>query len=95
MIGLGALLAMSGLAGAQAPAPIRPDALPAISMDQARRIAADNGMMRVDDIKLDNGVWDVDGRDGTGAEMELKVRATDGTVIKVERERPASAAVRP
>lgn len=95
MLGLAALLAApAGIAIAQAPAPITPQ-VPPISMDQARRIAQDNGMMRIDEIELDDGVWEVEGRDSASAKIEINLRATDGAVIKVERERPASAAIRP
>jgi len=66
-------------------------AQPAVSMDQARRIAAEQGVVRVEEIKLDDNEWKVEGRDSTGAEIEVKLRATDGVVIKLERERPASA----
>ena len=78
------------LAQAQAPAPITP-AKPAVSMDQARRIAADHGVVRIEEIKLDDDKWKVEGRDSTGAEIEIDLRASDGVVIKMERERPASA----
>lgn len=78
----------------QAPAPIQPGE-PAISMEEARRIAGENGVVRIEEIKLDNGQWRIEGRDSTGAEIEINLRASDGTVIKTERDRPAAASVRP
>ena len=81
-------------ASAQAPAPIKPGE-PAISMDDARRIANEHGLVRVEQIKLDDGKWQIEGRDSTGADIEIKLRANDGTVIKMERDRPASAAAKP
>ena len=100
-LALSALLAMAAMAAmaasfaqAQAPAPIQPGE-PAISMDDARRIAGENGVVRIEEIKLDNGQWRIEGRDSTGAEIEINLRASDGTVIKTERDRPAAAAVRP
>ena len=75
---------------AQSPETTSP-AKPAVSMDQARRIAADHGVVRVEEIKLDKDEWKVEGRDSTGAEIEINLRATDGVVVKMERERPASA----
>jgi uncharacterized membrane protein YkoI len=82
-------------AGAQTPAPIQPRD-PAISAEQARRIAADNGVVRIEEIKLDGGRWEIEGRDSTGAEIEINLRASDGMVIKIERDRPVSAgATRP
>ena len=75
---------------AQAPETIAP-VKPAVSMDQARRIAAEQGVVRVEEIKLDKDEWKIEGRDSTGAEIEINLRASDGVVIKIERERPASA----
>jgi len=88
--------APAGLAYAQVPAqaPIKPGD-PAITMDDARRIAKEHGLVRVEEIKLDDGKWEIEGRDGTGAEIEIDLRASDGMVIKMERDRPASASARP
>jgi uncharacterized membrane protein YkoI len=68
---------------------------PAISIDQARKIAADNGVVRIEEIELDDGKWEIEGRDAAGAEIELDLRASDGMVVKMERDRPAAAATRP
>lgn len=78
------------LASAQAPTPIQPGP-PAISMEEARRIASENGVIRIEEIKLDDGKWEIEGRDSAGAEIEINLRASDGVVIKMERDRPASA----
>jgi uncharacterized membrane protein YkoI len=94
---LAAALALPLPALAQAPAPNTPAGAgaPAISMDEARRIANENGMVRIEEISLDDGKWEIEGRDAAGAEIEIDLRATDGTVIKMERDRPAAAGVRP
>lgn len=94
---LAAALALPLPALAQAPAPNTPAGAgaPAISMDEARRIANENGMVRIEEISLDDGKWEIEGRDAAGAEIEIDLRATDGTVIKMERDRPAAADVRP
>lgn len=90
-------LPLPALAQAPAPTPGTPagPGAPAISMDEARRIANENGMVRIEEISLDDGKWEMEGRDSTGAEIEIDLRASDGTVIKMERDRPASAGVRP
>ena len=36
-----------------------------------------------------------EGRDAAGAEIEIDLRATDGVVIKMERDRPAAARAQP
>lgn len=91
---LSTLLALPASLTQAQPASDRP-AGPAISMDDARRIANDNGMVRVEQIELDDGKWEIEGRDAVGAEIEIDLRATDGMVIKMERDRPAAAGVRP
>ena len=87
-----ALAGSASMAGAQTPAPIQPGA-PAITMEEARRIATDNGVVRIEEIKLDGGEWAIEGRDSAGADIEINLRASDGAVIKMERDRPASAAL--
>lgn len=80
---------------AQTATPTGPGA-PAISMEQARRIATDNGVVRIEEIELDGDKWEIEGRDSTGAEIGIDLRASDGTVIKIERDRPVTAgATRP
>jgi hypothetical protein len=62
-----------------------------ITMEDARRIATENGVARIEEIAFDDGQWKVEGRDSLGSEIEIKLRASDGAIMKLERERPASA----
>lgn len=78
----------------QTPAPIQPSD-PTISMEDARRIAKEHGVVRIEGIELDDGKWQIEGRDSTGAEIKIDLRASDGMVLKMQRDRPASAGVRP
>ena len=94
---LSALLTLpANFVHAQAPSPaqIRPSES-IISMDDARRIARDNGVVRIEEIELDDGKWEIEGRDAAGAEIEIDLRATDGMIIKMERDRPAAARAQP
>ncbi|WP_449256379.1 PepSY domain-containing protein [Bosea sp. (in: a-proteobacteria)] len=89
------LAAMAGLAAvrpvlAQPSAPAEPPER-AISMEEARRIATENGVARIETIAREGGQWKVEGRDSLGSGIEIELRASDGTVMKLERERPASA----
>lgn len=89
-------LAVAGPLGLPVHAPLAqtPDAAPArpaVSMNEARRIAAEHGVVRVEEIALDRNEWTVEGRDSIGAEIEIRLRASDGVVTRIERERPASA----
>jgi len=62
-----------------------------ISKDDARRIANENGMARIEDMSFDEGHWKIEGRDSIGGVVQINLRGSDGTVLKVDRERPASA----
>ena len=85
-------IAQPGPAAAEQPEPGR-----GISMDDARRIAREHGMVRVQEIEFDSGdaVWELEGHDETGAAIELKLDARDGALVEIERSRPASAAAKP
>lgn len=87
MLAVLATLALPTLAAAQSTKPSDR----AISMEDARRIATENGVARIEEIKFDDGQWKVEGRDSLGSEIEIKLRASDGAIMKLERERPASA----
>lgn len=83
-LGLAALLAGASALPAFAQAPA---ATPAITMDQARKIAAEQGMTKIEEIELDDGKWEVEGRDAGGFEIEVDIRASDGFILKIERDR--------
>ncbi|MDP2296607.1 MAG: PepSY domain-containing protein [Pseudolabrys sp.] len=55
-----------------------------LTIEDARRIARENGMKTVKEIELDDGRWEVEGRDGTGREMEIEIHARTGAVLKIE-----------
>lgn len=85
-----AVLALSASAVAQSPQAPKPSD-GTISAEDARRIATDNGIARIAQIEFDAGHWNVEGRDSLGSGIEMKLRASDGTILKLKRERPASA----
>ncbi|MDR6873372.1 putative membrane protein YkoI [Bosea sp. BE125] len=64
-------------------------------MSEARRIAIDNGMVRIEEIELEDCLWQLNGSDNTGADIEIDLRASDGKVVKIERDDPLSAAAPP
>ncbi len=81
---------LPALAAAQAPeAPKPSDRM--ISRDDARRIASENGIARIEDMSFDDGHWKIEGRDSIGGIIQINLRGSDGTVLRMERERPASA----
>jgi uncharacterized membrane protein YkoI len=90
----GSLVMQAGIAAAQPAAPNQPGG-PAISISEARRIAIDNGMVRIEEIELEDCLWQLNGSDNIGADIEIDLRASDGKVVKIERDDPLSAAAPP
>jgi len=59
---------------------------PQIGRQQARRIAAASGVVRVKEIELDDGKWEIEGTDGAGRKIEIDIDARSGKVLRIERD---------
>ena len=57
-----------------------------VDIEVVRAIAFDHGFVRLKEIELDDGVWEVEGKDANGREIEMKVDARTGRIIKMERD---------
>ena len=81
-------IAMIGFAAAAAwwPAHAQAPQLPVVSLEQATKIARDSGLVVIREIELDDGKWEVEGRDRAGEERELHIDATSGKVVRNERD---------
>lgn len=78
-------LALAALVfAAKASAQVVPPGL--IGIENAGAIAARYGIVKIDEIELDDGKWEIEGRDRTGRERELEIDARTGRVIKFERD---------
>lgn len=80
-----ALAMFFGIVNAPALAQTTGVAVAIISIEQARDIAARYGMARIEEIELDDGLWEVEGRDIRGRDREMKIDARTGAVVKIER----------
>jgi uncharacterized membrane protein YkoI len=65
------------------PAAARPYA---VSIDDVRNMALDRGVTKIKEIELDDGVWELEGWDATGHEIEMEVDARSGAIIKMKRD---------
>jgi uncharacterized membrane protein YkoI len=83
-------LAATSLASAQR-------AEPEVSIEQAVQIARDNGVTLIDDIELDDGLWEIDGYTDD-SELELDISAQSGEIVNRDEStalfRPDQPAVR-
>ena len=59
-----------------------------LDIEEVRAMAFDRGIVRLEEIELHRkrGVWKVEGEDAYGHEIEMKVDAYTGRVIKMERD---------
>ena len=57
-----------------------------LTIEDARAIAFDKGIVEIKEIELDDGVWEIEGDDPDGREIEIEVDARSGAVIKIERD---------
>ncbi len=72
------LVAMS-LALAQ-PAFARP-----LAIEDVRQMAFDKGIVKIKKVKLDHGFWQVKGDDTSGHEIQMKIDARSGQIVKLKR----------
>jgi uncharacterized membrane protein YkoI len=57
-----------------------------INEEQARKFAADRGIVRITEIERDDGKWKIEGRDAQGREIEIDIHGQTGEVVKFERD---------
>jgi uncharacterized membrane protein YkoI len=57
-----------------------------VTTEDVRAMAFDKGIVRIDEVELDDGVWEVEGTDASGHEIEMKIEARSGQIIKLERD---------
>jgi uncharacterized membrane protein YkoI len=55
-----------------------------ISRAEALRIAREHGLSRLEEIELDDGEWEIEGRTRNGREIEIDISARTGQVLELE-----------
>jgi len=63
------------------PAAARP-----LTIEDVRFMAFDKGIVKIEEVELDDGIWEVEGEDASGHEIEMKVDARSGRIIKLKRD---------
>jgi uncharacterized membrane protein YkoI len=56
-----------------------------LTIDDVRNLALDRGVVTIKEIELDDGIWEVQGRDAGGHKIEMKVDALSGEIVKMRR----------
>ena len=57
-----------------------------MTIEDVRSMAFDKGIVKIEEVELDDGIWEVEGIDASGHEIEMKVEARSGQIIKLERD---------
>ena len=63
-----------------------PAAAQPVTIEDVRFMAFDKGIVKIEEIELDDGIWEVEGEDATGHEIEMEVEARSGRIIKLKRD---------
>lgn len=74
-----AILPLFAFAATPAPAQT-----PTIGIEEATRIAHDNGMATIAEIEMDDGKWEVEGANAAGRKVEMNIDPSSGKVLKTE-----------
>jgi len=59
-----------------------------VDIEEVRAMAFNRGIVKLEEIELKRkkGIWKVEGEDARGREIEMKVDAYTGRIIKMERD---------
>lgn len=68
------------------PASAQTPQAPAVSLEEATKIARDAGLVTIREVELDDGKWEFEGRNQAGERRELHIDATSGKTLRNERD---------
>ena len=57
-----------------------------ITMEQAKKLAADKGMVTVNEAVFDDGKWELEGRDAANKKIEIDLDGNTGAIVKFEKD---------
>ena len=57
-----------------------------LTIEDVRYMAFDKGIVKIEEIELHKGIWKVEGEDAGGHEIEMKVDAWSGRIVKLKRD---------
>ena len=56
-----------------------------LTIDDVRAMAFAKGISTIKEIELDDGIWEVEGRDASGHRIEMEADAASGEIVKMRR----------
>jgi uncharacterized membrane protein YkoI len=57
-----------------------------ITIEDARDMAFDKGIVQIEEVELDDGLWEVEGVDASGHRIKMKIEARSGRIVKIKRD---------
>ena len=57
-----------------------------LTIDDVRNMAFEKGIVKIAEVELDAGILEIEGWDAGGHEIELKVDASSGEILKLKRD---------
>jgi uncharacterized membrane protein YkoI len=57
-----------------------------LTIDDVRNMAFEKGIVKIEEVELDDGIWEIEGWDAGGHEIEMKVDAFSGEILKLKRD---------
>ena len=63
-----------------------PAVAPVVTAPEAEAIAAANGIVAIRRLRLDEGLWKIEGRDTYGRKVNLKIDRATGAIVQLYRD---------
>jgi hypothetical protein len=57
-----------------------------VTIEDVRDMAFDKGIVKIEEVELDDGIWEIEGYDQSGQEIEMGVDAASGAIVKLKRD---------
>jgi hypothetical protein len=57
-----------------------------VTIEDVRAMAFDKGIVKIEEVELDDGIWEIEGYDQSGQEIEMSVDAASGDIVKLKRD---------
>jgi uncharacterized membrane protein YkoI len=57
-----------------------------LTIEDVRNMAFDKGIVKIEEVELHKGLWKVEGDDASGHEIEMKIDAWSGEIVKLKRD---------
>jgi uncharacterized membrane protein YkoI len=55
-----------------------------LTIEDVRNMAFDKGIVKIEEVELHKGIWKVEGDDASGHEIEMKIDAWSGEIVKLK-----------